>query len=129
MQALFIFGCWLSLIALGCVAPFVMALAFIWVDLFRPQDVVPVLAPLLPFSMTTAVLTVGAYLVLDRRDPPRLGLLTVLLVVWAAWITLTTTWPCTPSPPGRNGIGPSRPSCLPCFCPSCFAPASKWKRR
>ena len=37
MQALFILGCWVSLIALGCVAPFVMALAYIWVDLFRPH--------------------------------------------------------------------------------------------
>lgn len=92
MQALFIFGCWGTLIALGCLAPFVMALAFIWVDLFRPQDVSPALGNLLPFSLTTAALTVGAYLVLDRKNPPRLGLLTALLLVWAGWITLTTTW-------------------------------------
>ena len=97
MQALFIAGCWVSLIALGCVAPFVMALAYIWVDLFRPHDVAPALGQLLPFSLTTAVLTVGAYLVLDRRDPPRLGLLTALLVVWAAWITLTTNWAMFPT--------------------------------
>ena len=97
MQALFIFGCWVSLIALGCVAPFVMALAYIWVDLFRPHDVAPALGQLLPFSLTTAVLTIGAYLVLDRRDPPRLGLLTALLVVWAGWITLTTTWAMFPA--------------------------------
>jgi putative inorganic carbon (HCO3(-)) transporter len=97
MQALFIFGCWASLIALGCVAPFVMALAFIWVDLFRPHDVAPVLGQLLPFSLTTAALTVGAYLVLDRRDPPRLGLLTALLIVWAGWITMTTSWALFPT--------------------------------
>jgi probable O-glycosylation ligase (exosortase A-associated) len=92
MQALFILGCWGGLIAVGCIAPFVMALAYIWVDLFRPQDVAPAISQLLPFSLTTAVLTVGAYLVLDRKDPPRLGLLTALLVIWAGWITLTTTW-------------------------------------
>jgi probable O-glycosylation ligase (exosortase A-associated) len=97
MQALFIFGCWVSLITLGCVAPFVMALAYIWVDLFRPHDVAPALGQLLPFSVTTAVLTIGAYLVLDRRDPPRLGLLTALLVVWAGWITLTTSWALFPA--------------------------------
>jgi putative inorganic carbon (HCO3(-)) transporter len=97
MQALFIVGCWVSLITLGCVAPFVMALAYIWVDLFRPHDVAPALGQLLPFSLTTAVLTVGAYLVLDRRDPPRLGLLTALLVVWAGWITLTTNWAMFPA--------------------------------
>ena len=27
-----------------------------------------------------------------RRNPPRLGLLTLLLVAWAVWMTLTTTW-------------------------------------
>jgi len=97
MQALFILGCWVSLITLGCVAPFVMALAYIWVDLFRPQDVAPVLGQLLPFSATTAMLTIGAYLVLDRRDPPRLGLLTALLVLWAGWITLTTSWAMFPT--------------------------------
>ena len=97
MQALFILGCWVSLIGLGCVAPFVMALAYIWVDLFRPTDVAPALGPLLPFSLATAVLTIGAYLVLDRRDPPRLGLLTALLIVWGVWITLTTTWAMFPA--------------------------------
>ena len=97
MQALFLLGCWLALIGLGCVAPFVMALAYIWVDLFRPQDVAPALGQLLPFSLITAVLTIGAYLVLDRRDPPRLGLLTALLFVWAGWITLTTTWALFPT--------------------------------
>ena len=74
-----------------------MALAYIWVDLFRPHDVAPALGQLLPFSLTTAVLTIGAYLVLDRRDPPRLGLLTALLVVWAGWITLTTSWAMFPA--------------------------------
>ena len=97
MQAIFLVGCWLSLIVLGCVAPFVMGLAYIWVDLFRPHDVYPALGQLLPFSLTTAVLTIGAYLVLDRRDPPRLGLLTALLIVWAGWITLTTTWALFPA--------------------------------
>jgi putative inorganic carbon (HCO3(-)) transporter len=97
MQALFLVGCWLSLLVLGCAAPFVMALAYMWVDLFRPHDVYPALGQLLPFSLITAVLTIGAYLVLDRRDPPRLGLLTALLVAWAGWITLTTTWALFPS--------------------------------
>lgn len=97
MQALFILGTWASLIALGCVAPFVMALAYVWVDLFRPHDVAPALGQLFPFSLVTALLAVGAYLLMDRRDPPRLGLLTGMLVLWAGWITLTTTWAHFPS--------------------------------
>nr|WP_255568770.1 DUF5935 domain-containing protein [Neoroseomonas alba] len=89
---MFILLVWSVLIALGLSAPFVLGLAYIWVDLFRPQDVVPVVGQLISISMITAVLAVGMYLVADRRDPPRLGLLTVLMMVWAGWITLTTTW-------------------------------------
>lgn len=92
MQALFIFGFWVSLLGLGFMAPFVVALAYIWVDLFRPQDVAPTLGQFIPFSLITGVLAIAAYLAFDRRDPPRLGLLTALLITWAGWITLTTTW-------------------------------------
>ncbi|GGJ45241.1 putative O-glycosylation ligase, exosortase A system-associated [Neoroseomonas lacus] len=97
MQALFILSVWTSLVALGCLAPFVLALAYVWVDLFRPHDVAPALGQLFPFSLTTAVLTLGAYVLVDRRDPPRLGLLTALLIIWAGWITLTTTWALYPT--------------------------------
>ncbi len=96
MQALFLLATWAALVALGCVAPFVMALAYVWVDLFRPHEVAPALGRLLPFSFVTAVLAIGAYLVLDRRDPPRLGLLTAMLVILACWIILTTSWACSP---------------------------------
>lgn len=92
MQALFILGVWTSLAVLGCLAPFVLALAYIWVDLFRPHDVAPTLGQLFPLSLVTALLALGTYVLVDRRDPPRLGLLTAILVIWAGWITLTTTW-------------------------------------
>ncbi|MBR0670149.1 DUF5935 domain-containing protein [Neoroseomonas soli] len=92
MQGLFILLVWSLLLLIGCAAPFVLALAYLWVDLFQPQYVSPEIGRLLPISMITAVLAIGGYLLADRRDPPRLGLLTALLLVWAAWITLTTTW-------------------------------------
>jgi probable O-glycosylation ligase (exosortase A-associated) len=83
---------WGWMLALGCVAPFVMSLAYIWVDIFQPQLVSPIIGQSMPISMITAVAAVLAYLFGDRRNPPRLGLLTLLLVAWAAWMTLTTTW-------------------------------------
>jgi len=36
------------------------------------------------------------YIVLDRARPPRLGLLTAMLVILACWIILTTSWACSP---------------------------------
>jgi probable O-glycosylation ligase (exosortase A-associated) len=92
MQALFILMVWGSLLALGCLAPFVASLAYIWVDIFQPQSVAPVIAAMMPISMITALAAIAAYLFADRRNPPRLGLLTVLLVAWCAWMTLTVTW-------------------------------------
>lgn len=83
---------WGSLLTLGCVAPFVMSLAYIWVDIFQPQNVAPAIAMMMPISMMTALVAVLAYLIGDRGKPPRLGLLTLLLVAWAAWMTLTTSW-------------------------------------
>jgi probable O-glycosylation ligase (exosortase A-associated) len=102
MQALFILLVWAVLVLLGFIAPFVLALAYVWVDLFRPQDVAPAIGNMLSISMITALLAVGAYLLADRRDPPRLGLLTLLLVIWAAWITLTTTWALFPTEAWRK---------------------------
>ena len=92
MQALFILMVWGSLLALGGVAPFAVSLAYIWVDIFQPQPVSPTIAMMMPISMITALVAILAYLFADRRNPPRLGLLTLLLVAWAGWMTLTTSW-------------------------------------
>ncbi len=96
MQALFILMVWGSMLAMGCVAPFAVSLAYIWVDIFQPQSVAPTIAMMMPISMVTAIAAIVAYLFGDRGNPPRLGLLTLLLVTWAAWMTLTTTWALLP---------------------------------
>jgi len=98
MQALFILLVWGTLLAIGCIAPFVLGLAYIWVDLFQPQYVLPELGRLLPISLITAVLAIAGYLIADRENPPRLGLLTALLLIWATWITLTSSWALFPDP-------------------------------
>ena len=92
MQALFILMIWGALLALGFVAPFVVSLAYIWVDIFQPQTVAPAIAMMMPISMITALIAVFAYLCSVRSRPPRPGLLTLLLIAWAAWMTLTTSW-------------------------------------
>lgn len=96
MQGLFILSVWGGLLALGFCAPFVMGLAYIWIDLFRPQDVVPYVMGLLPVSMITACLCGLAYITADRRNPPPIHLVTILSLIWAVWITATTTWAVLP---------------------------------
>ncbi len=95
MQSIFIFLVWAGLIALGFYAPFVLGLGYIWVDLFRPQDVAPSIRSI-PFSLIMGGLCGLVYLIADRRNPPRINTVTVLMIVWAVWITLTTTWAAIP---------------------------------
>jgi putative inorganic carbon (HCO3(-)) transporter len=92
MQGLFLFLVWLALVLLGLRAPFVFGLGYIWVDLFTPQFVNPAVMSLFPVSMIMGAGAVGAYLLADRRAPPGARLGIVLPLIWATWITLTTTW-------------------------------------
>ena len=39
LRTLFVFVIFLSFFVLGAVAPFILTLAYIWVDTFRPQEV------------------------------------------------------------------------------------------
>ena len=96
MQGIFLLLIWAALVGLGMRAPFVFGLGYIWVDLFTPQMVNPEILGLFPVSLIMALGAVGGYLLADRRHPPgpRLGI--VLALVWAMWITLTTTWAVMP---------------------------------
>src|SRR5580698_9616402 len=74
----------------GLVAPFALGLGYVWVDTFTPQDVAYTLLTEFPVSMVMAVATLVAYLAADRRSPPRINTVTVLILLMAAWVTFTT---------------------------------------
>lgn len=90
MRQLFFSTLLVLALVLGIAVPVVAASGYIWVDLATPQrQVFPFLRGL-PLSSFFAILAMGAYLIADRRDPPRrIGML-VLLFLFAAWITFTT---------------------------------------
>jgi putative inorganic carbon (HCO3(-)) transporter len=90
MRSLFVSFCYLSFFAVGLVAPFALTLGYVWVDTFQPQSVAFGLINELPLSMMIAIAAFGGYVLLDRRDPPRVGLMTILLVLFAAWVTIST---------------------------------------
>jgi putative inorganic carbon (HCO3(-)) transporter len=92
---LFIF---LTFVGLGIRAPFILTLGYVWVDIFSPQAVSYIILNQLPVAMIMGALAVGAYLLLDRRAPPRLTIITVLQLSLAVWVTLTTTWAEAPTP-------------------------------
>ncbi len=92
MRSLFVAFCYLSFFAvgLGLVAPFALTLGYVWVDFFLPQSVAFSLINELPLSMMIAIAALGGYVLLDRRDPPRVCLMTILLALFAAWVTIST---------------------------------------
>jgi probable O-glycosylation ligase (exosortase A-associated) len=74
----------------GFVAPFVLGLGYVWVDTFTPQNVAYSILNEFPVSVVMAVAAVGLYVLADRRDPPGLNAVSVLVAAMAAWVTFTT---------------------------------------
>jgi probable O-glycosylation ligase (exosortase A-associated) len=74
----------------GIVAPFVIGLGYVWVDTFSPQHVAYSILNQIPVSAIMAAAAVGAYLLMDRKAPPRPGVIMVLILAMAAWVTYTS---------------------------------------
>ncbi len=98
IRSLLLFFVFVTFLATGFAAPFVFSLGYIWVDGFRPQEVSYSILTELPVSMIMAVAAIGGYLVLDRRFPPKPSAQLVLTLLFAIWVTLTTTWAEVPDP-------------------------------
>ena len=78
-----VYGCFL---VLGAAAPFVLALGYVWVDAFRPQEVSYGLLTSLPVSMMMGAAAVGGWFLMDRRQPAPPGPIVVLLLFGAPTI-------------------------------------------
>ncbi len=98
MSDLLITLAFIGFLAFGLVSPFFLTLGYVWVDTFYPQFVARETLGSVPVSFIMGAAAVGSYLLMDRRSPPRLGLLFALYLALAAWITLTTTWAVLPGP-------------------------------
>lgn len=81
-----------TVLFLGLRAPFVFGLGYLWTDLFTPQKIGYSLITDLPVSLIMAIATLGGYLALDRAHRPRFVPGIWLLLIWAAWMTITTNW-------------------------------------
>jgi probable O-glycosylation ligase (exosortase A-associated) len=90
LRSLWLCGVYGLFLCSGLVAPFVLGLGYVWVDTFAPQQVSYSILTAVPVSAIMAVAAIGAYLLMDRRAPPRPTLIMVLLVLTAIWVTYTT---------------------------------------
>jgi putative inorganic carbon (hco3(-)) transporter len=96
MQAIYIAIVYISLLVLGCAAPFAFSLGYVWVDAFSPQNIAPELGQI-PLAMIMGAAAFGSYLLMDRASPPGFTLTTCLTLMMAVWVTLTSTWAVAPA--------------------------------
>jgi probable O-glycosylation ligase (exosortase A-associated) len=96
LRTLFFITCYVIVFGLAASAPFILTLGYEWTDLVRPSSILFGAAKDIPFALFFGVAAFGSYMALDRRDPPQMGLVTVLTIMMVVWTTLTTTWAAVP---------------------------------
>lgn len=96
LRSLWMLVIYCAFLVLGLQAPFAFALGYIWVDAFSPQNVAYVILNQIPVSFIMGAAAFGGYLVLDRKFPPRLNLITAGHVWLALWATMTMIWAVRP---------------------------------
>ena len=96
MRDLAIVLAYVSFLTIGTMSPFVLSLGYVWVDLFAPQFLGWSPLSFIPVSFVMGAAAVAAYLLLDRREPPRITLPTLLFLTIGLWITATTSWAAVP---------------------------------
>jgi len=92
MRSLMLFFIFLGYSTVGMAVPFIATLGYVWVDLLRPQHLAWGILTSVPVALILGGIAVGGYLLFDRRHPPKVSALLVMLGVFGIWVTLTTLW-------------------------------------
>lgn len=96
MRDVVIFGIIFGLVPLMIKRPAIGALVFMWISLMNPHRLTYGPAYDFPFAMMVAVITIGAILFTrEPRDYP-VTPVTVLLILFMVWITITTLFAISP---------------------------------
>lgn len=90
MRNAFLTSVFLYILFTGFAYPFVAGMAYIWIDIAKPQDLVYSFMTGFPLSLTAALIAIGAYLFDKNRPPFRFTGLMAMLSLFAVWITLTS---------------------------------------
>ena len=86
------------ILSVGFLEPFIMTLGYVWVDIFTPQLVSNGILSTLPVALIFGAAAVATYLLRDRKDPPKMNAITVLILALTAWMTLSLLWSGQPDP-------------------------------
>jgi probable O-glycosylation ligase (exosortase A-associated) len=97
LRTIFFIAAYLAIFGLATGAPFVLTLGYEWVDLLRPSGMLYGFAQDIPYALLFGLGALGGYVLFDRRDPPHIGVVTILTGLLAIWVSLTTTWAVVPN--------------------------------
>lgn len=92
MRSLFITAVYFSFFVYGLQAPFVFLLGYVWVDFFMPQFASYNFLATFPVSLCLGVATVFSLPFIRRDKFDRVPAISVLLLLFAGWMTLTLMW-------------------------------------
>jgi len=90
VRDLFILLMLLFLFGAACKRPFLMTLAYLYVDLVQPQQISYYLVNSVPVSMIFGAAAVLFFLMFDDKRNLRFGRLQVMMILFLVWITFTT---------------------------------------
>lgn len=82
---------------MGASAAFAAALAFVWVDVVKPQQLAYSIINGLPLSFIAAAATLTLFAIKDRKSPPKFGALLLILLLFLLWMTFTTSMSAFPA--------------------------------
>jgi len=119
-RSLYLIAIYLSFFVLGRNAPFALALGYVWVDTFNPQSMAYIVLPQIPVSLIMALATIASYLIFERQKP-RITLTSILLLLFAVWVTMTTAlWAEVPDSAWEKWNFAFKMLCFAAFLPSVF---------
>lgn len=96
MSDIIIFLAYVGLLLGGFVSPFVTSMGYLWVDSFYPQYLGSAILGSIPVALVMGAAAVLAYVLMDRKAPPRIGLFLILAGAMSVWMTATNFWAVRP---------------------------------
>lgn len=90
MRSAFLTFVFLYISILGLSYPFVAGMAYIWIDIVKPQNLAYSIINSMPLSMIASVVALTAYLIKGEKDSFKLTPMMFLLCFFGAWMTFTS---------------------------------------
>ncbi len=97
LRSLWLTAIYLIFIGFGASAPFILALGYVWVDIFQPQAVAYMILNQVPVALIMGAGAVASFFLQDLRNLPRLTLVNLLQILIAIWSCATLLWAVAPS--------------------------------